>query len=318
MKTNIPLSFKNTNILVVGDIMLDKYYFGSVKRISPEAPVPVVNVKSEEITLGGASNVANNIISMGGNVCLCGSIGEDFHGQELQKLADNKNIITNFIKTEYPTITKTRIIGERQQIVRLDFEEKLNINEDIIDRYFNSICKLIDKSDVIVLSDYAKGFISPYFCRKILLYCNTNNKKVIVDPKGRDWDKYNGAWLITPNVKELGDISGEEVDNNNFDIVRIAKHIQYKYNIEQLLITRSEKGMSLYSNNQAIHIPTHSEEVFDVSGAGDTVVAALSLAIAAGHNIEDAIHISNVAAGIVIKKMGTASLTINELNEALR
>lgn len=312
------LSFENTNILVIGDIMLDKYYFGSVKRISPEAPVPVVNVNREEMTLGGASNVANNIITMGGNVCLCGSIGEDFHGKELKRLADDKNIITNLIKTEHPTITKTRIIGERQQIVRLDFEEKLKIEEEVIDNYFNSLSELIDKSDLVIISDYAKGFVSPYLCNKVLSYCNANDKKVIVDPKGRDWNKYKGAWLITPNVKELGDINGEEIDNTDFDIVRAAKHVQYKYNIEQLLITRSEKGMSLCSDSKAIHIPTHSEEVFDVSGAGDTVVAALSLAIAAGHNIEEAIHISNVAAGVVIKKMGTASLTVNELNEALK
>lgn len=312
------LSFKDTNILVIGDIMLDKYYYGSVKRISPEAPVPVVNVKKEEMTLGGASNVANNIITLGGNVCLCGSIGEDFHGKELKRLADDKNIITNLIKTDHPTITKTRIIGERQQIVRLDFEEKLKIEEEIIDNYFNDLTKLIDKSDIVVISDYAKGFISPYLCKKIISYCNSKEIKVIVDPKGRDWDKYMGAWLITPNIKELGDINGEEIENTDFDVVKAAKHIQYKYNIEQLLITRSEKGMSLYSNNNSIHIPTHSEEVFDVSGAGDTVVAALALAIASGNELKDAIHISNVAAGVVIKKMGTASLTVNELNEALK
>ncbi len=312
------LSFKDTNILVIGDIMLDKYYYGSVKRISPEAPVPVVNVKKEEMTLGGASNVANNIITLGGNVCLCGSIGEDFHGKELKRLADNKNIITNFITTDQPTITKTRIIGERQQIVRLDFEEKIRIEEEIIDNYFNDLTSLIDKSDIVVISDYAKGFISPYFCKKIISYCNSKEIKVIVDPKGRDWKKYMGAWLITPNVKELGDISGEELDNTDFDITKAAKHIQFKYNIEQLLITRSDKGMSLCSNNGAIHIPTHSEEVFDVSGAGDTVVAALALSVAAGLKLEEAIHISNVAAGVVIKKMGTASLTVNELNEALR
>lgn len=311
------LSFENTNILVIGDIMLDKYYYGSVKRISPEAPVPVVNVNKEEMTLGGASNVANNIITLGGNVCLCGAIGEDFHGKELKRLADDKNIITNLIKTDHPTITKTRIIGERQQIVRLDFEEKLKIEEEIIDNYFNDIAKLIDRSDIVIISDYAKGFMSPYFSRKIISYCNSKEIKVIVDPKGRDWEKYNGAWLITPNVKELGDINGEEIENTDFDITKAAKHIQYKYNIEQLLITRSEKGMSLCSVDKSIHIPTHSEEVFDVSGAGDTVVAALALSIAAGNTLEDAIHISNVAAGVVIKKMGTASLTVNELNEAL-
>lgn len=312
------LDFSNTNILVIGDIMLDKYFFGKVKRISPEAPVPVVNVTKEISTLGGASNVANNIVSLGGNVCLCGAIGEDAHGRELQNLADEKNIITNFIKTIYPTITKSRIIGERQQIVRLDFEEKITLDENTENEYFSELTSLIDKSDLVVISDYAKGFISPNLCIKIISYCRENNKKVIIDPKGKDWNKYKGAWLITPNVKELAEISEEEISNTDFDISKATKTVLHKYNLEQLLVTRSEKGMSLCSKEEAIHIATHSEEVFDVSGAGDTVVAALSLAIAKGIDIKEAIHIANVASGVVIKKMGTASLSINELQEALK
>ena len=312
------LDFSNTNILVIGDIMLDKYFFGQVKRISPEAPVPVVNITKETSTLGGASNVANNIVSLGGNVCLCGAIGEDYHGRELIKLTEEKNIITNFIKTSNPTITKSRIIGERQQIVRLDFEEKLCIAESTEKQYLKGLNPLIDKSDIVIISDYAKGFITPSLCSSIISYCNKTNKKVIIDPKGKDWNKYKGAWIITPNVKELSEISEEEVDNIDFDITKSAQTILHKYKINQLLVTRSEKGMSLCSHKESTHIPTHSEEVFDVSGAGDTVVATLSLAIAQEINIKEAIHIANVASGIVIKKMGTASLTINELKEALK
>lgn len=312
------LDFSNTNILVIGDIMLDKYFFGEVKRISPEAPVPVVNVTKEMSTLGGASNVANNIVSLGGNVCLCGAIGEDFHGSQLQKIADEKNIITNFIKTSHPTITKSRIIGERQQIVRLDFEEKIVINQEIENKYFIELKTLINKADLVVISDYAKGLITPSLCSMIISYCKENSKKVVIDPKGKDWNKYKGAWIITPNVKELGEISDEEIHNTDFDINNSAKTILSKYELEQLLVTRSEKGMSLCSRNEAIHIPTHSQEVFDVSGAGDTVVATLSLAIAKGFDIKEAIHVANVASGVVIKKMGTASLNVNELEEALK
>jgi len=312
------LDFSNTNILVIGDIMLDKYFFGKVKRISPEAPVPVVNVTKETSTLGGASNVANNIVSLGGNVCLCGAIGEDIHGQELKNIADEKNIITNFIKTAHPTITKSRIIGERQQIVRLDFEEKLSIDEDTENKYFLDLKRMIDKSDLVIISDYAKGFITPTLCKKIIAHCKTSDKKVIIDPKGKDWNKYKGAWIITPNVKEVSEVSEEEVNNTDFDITKAAKTIIHRYELDQLLVTRSEKGMSLCSSKESTHIPTHSEEVFDVSGAGDTVVAALSLAIAQNIDIKDAIHIANVASGVVIKKMGTASLNINELKEALK
>jgi D-beta-D-heptose 7-phosphate kinase/D-beta-D-heptose 1-phosphate adenosyltransferase len=312
------LDFSNTNILVIGDVMLDKYFFGKVKRISPEAPVPVVNVTKEVSTLGGASNVANNIVSLGGNVCLCGAIGEDTHGKELQKIAEEKNIITNFIRTIYPTITKSRIIGERQQIVRLDFEDKISLDNKTEEEYFSNLIPLIDKADLVVVSDYAKGFISNNLCTKIITYCCDIDKKVIIDPKGKDWNKYKGAWIITPNVNELADISEEEISNTDFDINKSAKTILHKYNLEQLLVTRSEKGMSLCSTENSIHIPTHSEEVFDVSGAGDTVVATLSLAIAQGINIKEAIHIANVASGVVIKKMGTASLSIGELKEALK
>lgn len=312
------LDFSNTNILVIGDVMLDKYYFGTVKRISPEAPVPVVNVTKEISTLGGASNVANNIVSLGGNVCLCGAIGADIHGQELIKLADDKNIITNFITTENPTTTKSRIIGERQQIVRLDFETMSNIDSVTEDNYIKELKHLIDKSDLVVISDYAKGFVTPSLCKEIIDYCNTNNKKTIIDPKGKDWNKYKGAWIITPNVKEISEVSDEDVNNNDFEISKAAKTIIHKYNLEQLLVTRSEKGMSLCSVNESTHIPTHSEEVFDVSGAGDTVVAALSLAISIGIDIKEAIHIANVASGVVIKKMGTASLSVNELRNALK
>lgn len=312
------LDFSNTNILVIGDIMLDKYFFGQVKRISPEAPVPVVNVTKEESTLGGASNVANNIVSLGGNVCLCGAIGEDLHGRELIKIAEEKNIITNLIKTAHPTITKSRIIGERQQIVRLDFEEKLSIASNTEKEYLKDMIPLIDKADLVVISDYAKGFITPTLCSNIISHCKETNKKVVIDPKGKDWNKYKGAWIITPNVKELSEISEEEVDNSDFDITKSAKTVLHRYELEQLLVTRSEKGMSLCSHKEATHIPTHSEEVFDVSGAGDTVVATLSLAIALGIDVKKAIHIANVASGVVIKKMGTASLTINELQEALK
>lgn len=312
------LDFSKLNILVIGDIMLDKYFFGKVKRISPEAPVPVVNVTKQFSTLGGASNVANNIVSLGANVCLCGLVGKDLHADELLEITKAKGIETELISTNSPTITKSRIIGEKQQIVRLDFEEKLSISEEEELIFIEKLKERISKSDIIIISDYAKGLITESLCSKIIEYSNSINKKVVIDPKGKDWNKYKGSWIITPNVKELSDICDQEIDNEDSIISEAAIETINKYNLTQLLVTRSEKGMSLFNSKESTHIPTHSEEVFDVSGAGDTVVATLSLATALGIDTKEAIHLANIASGLVIKKMGTATISIQELNANLK
>lgn len=312
---NETLDFSNSKILIVGDIMLDKYYFGSVDRISPEAPVPVVNIKQEDSRLGGASNVANNISSLGGQVMLCGAVGHDFFGKEIERMARKKSIALTLHKTSYPTITKARIIGGKQQIVRLDYEEKIVLSETEQAEIRHIIQDTLPGYDLLVISDYGKGFISEELCRFMIIEAKRLQKPVIIDPKGKNWDKYTGADIITPNVKELSEIVGYPVANQDEAIEKAAQDIIRAKNLNSLLVTRSEKGMSLINNSQSIHIPTHSEEVFDVSGAGDTVVAALSICLAAQLDIKEAMKIANIAAGVVVKKIGTATLTIQELQE---
>lgn len=311
------LNFNDCKILIVGDVMLDKYYFGKVERISPEAPVPIVNIVTEESRLGGASNVANNITSLGGQATLCGAIGHDFFGKEIERMAHRKGIKTDFVKTEQPTITKARVIGGRQQIVRIDYEQHLELPDKTREDFQTHLAELIQDSPTLVISDYGKGMISEKLCIFLIQTAKEHGTRVIVDPKGQNWKKYAGADLITPNVKELGDIIGYPVKNEDREIEKVALEIIHRYGLSALLVTRSEKGMSLISDQEILHIPTHSQEVFDVSGAGDTVVAALSLALTSGQEITNAIRIANVAAGVVVQKIGTATLSIEELNDNL-
>ena len=306
------LNFNSCKILIVGDVMLDKYYFGKVERISPEAPVPIVNIVTEESRLGGASNVANNITSLGGQATLCGAIGYDFFGKEIERMAHRKGIKTDFVKTEQPTITKARIIGGRQQIVRIDYEQHLELSEKAREDFQTHLASLFQEFPTLVISDYGKGMISEELCSFLIKTAKSHRTRVIVDPK-----KYTGADLITPNVKELGDIIGHPVKNNDQEIAVAALEIVHRYGLSALLVTRSEQGMSLISDQNILHLPTHSQEVFDVSGAGDTVVAALSLALTQGQEITEAMRIANVAAGIVVQKIGTATLSVEELNANL-
>jgi D-beta-D-heptose 7-phosphate kinase/D-beta-D-heptose 1-phosphate adenosyltransferase len=311
------LSFSESKVLIIGDIILDKYYFGNVERISPEAPVPIVNIKKEENRLGGASNVANNISNLGGEAFLCGTIGHDFFGKEIERQAREKNIRTSLIKTNLPTITKARIIGGKQQIVRLDYEEKICLNPSEEKQIQEIIVGNMANYNVLVISDYGKGTISDTTCRFLIREAKNNHTYCIIDPKGSNWDKYAGADIITPNLKELSDIIGYRVDNEDAEVEKAAKQIISEKNLSSLLVTRSDKGMSLITSTQSFHIPTHSEEVFDVSGAGDTVVATLSMCLSIGMDTVKAMKIANTAAGIVVKKIGTATLSIEELNKTM-
>lgn len=312
------LNFSKCKVLIVGDIMLDKYYFGNVERISPEAPVPVVNIKKEESRLGGAANVANNIASLGGEAMLCGIIGHDLFGKEIERLARRSNIGLSLLATTQPTITKARIIGGKQQIARLDYEEKLELSD--LERFDTKrrICQLLPDYQILVISDYGKGFISHEFCQFLIEEAHHLLIPTIVDPKGKDWSKYTGANMVTPNVKELSDIVGYNVPNSDDAITQAATEAIRANNLTSLLVTRSEKGISLIGNDSPVHLPTHSEEVFDVSGAGDTVVAMFSLCLAAGYDLQRAMKMANIAAGVVVKKIGTATLTVDELAASMR
>ncbi len=316
---NIELSaLKNKKVVVIGDLMLDTYHIGEVKRISPEAPVPIVRVTKSYNVLGGAANVARNLLGLGAAAHVIGLIGDDNNGTIIKELFSEFSIKTDIDISEQPTITKTRIIGNNQQITRMDFEDvdvELSLkNQDFI---INALERAIPNADAVVISDYNKGLCSNLICKSVIECCKKYNKIVIVDPKGTNWDKYKGASLITPNLKELADISGDKISNTDQIIHTAAKGVLDRYNLEAILVTRSEKGISYISADTTEDMPTEAKEVFDVSGAGDTVIATLAASLAAEFPLFSAIKIANIAAGIVVGKIGTSPILFDELNAKL-
>ena len=312
------LDFSKASVLVIGDLMLDKYYFGSVNRISPEAPVPIVKVNRELRTLGGAGNVANNIINLETKAYIVGAVGKDSNKSIIKQLLEEKRVTHRLLERDLPTITKVRVIGENQQIVRIDFEEIRPLGRKELELVKRHILPLIDKVNCLVISDYGKGMITCKLSQFIINQAREKRLPVIVDPKGKDWNKYKGATIVTPNLKELSDLLGIEVKNDDGEIEKYGVKVRGEYNLSYLLITRSEKGMSLITEDGVHHIRSEAKEVYDVSGAGDTVVAVLAVAISAGIDILNAVKIANAAAGIVVGKVGTAPITLNELRHALR
>ncbi len=308
---------KGKKILIVGDIMLDTYYIGDVKRISPEAPVPVVRVNSSYNMLGGAANVANNLVGLECCPIVVGAVGNDINGATIKDKLREYDIRSIIVSTDYPTITKSRIIGNNQQVLRLDFEsEDFVLCDDNLSLVVSSIRDIISEVDIVVISDYNKGFCTPALCQSVIEIAKSNGKTVIVDPKGKSWNKYHGATIITPNLKELSDISEEEINNDDASIAQVAKGVISKFDFASLIVTRSEKGISYISSELSLSMPTEAREVADVSGAGDTVVATLSASLAAGFTIQDAIALSNRAAGIVVAKMGTTPILYSELKNS--
>ena len=312
------LDFTKASILVVGDLMLDKYYFGSVNRISPEAPVPVVKVNFSKYTLGGAGNVVNNIVNLNAKVNVAGIIGKDQNGKILRELLEEKKVDYYLLERDLPTITKVRIIGGHQQIVRIDFEEIVFLNEEELKQIKQYIMSVIDRVNCLVISDYGKGVISPELSQFIIREAQKRFLSVVVDPKGKDWTKYKGATVITPNIKELSDVLNIDVKNEDDEVEKYGREVRGKYNLKYLLVTRSEKGMSLITEEKVYHIRSEAKEVYDVSGAGDTVVATLATAMGAGFDILEAVKLANTAAGIVVSKIGTAPITLEELKKVLK
>lgn len=309
--------FSNSSVLVIGDVMIDKYFTGSVKRISPEAPVPVIQVKEKRYVPGGAANVVNNLSQLKSESILLGAVGADENRDHLLEIFRSLSIKHDLVESANPTITKMRIIGNHQQIARLDFEEDSPLDETAVNLLKKNFDKIITDYNLVIISDYGKGLCTPDLCRYIINKCNDLGKKVIVDPKKKEWDKYKGAFLITPNVKELGEICGEDIANTNDDIARQGANILQQYQLTNILVTRSEKGMTLINNDGVVHIPTAAREVYDVSGAGDTVVAALAAAISSGYSLEESVRLANKAAGIAVSKFGTAPVSIEELHQSL-
>jgi D-beta-D-heptose 7-phosphate kinase / D-beta-D-heptose 1-phosphate adenosyltransferase len=313
MRNSMNFDFTKSRVLVIGDVILDKYYYGKVNRISPEAPVPVIKVVKEKHTPGGSGNVVSNISGLGAKAFHISLTGKDENAEILEQILATPNIKNKFVASGKPTITKIRVIGEHQQVARLDFEEMHDIGKLIITNIKSAFSKALTKSGTVVISDYGKGLCTTEICQYVINESNKRKIPVIVDPKGYNWEKYKNATLITPNVKELGEAVGREVPNGDSVIEKFGRQIMTKYSLGNLLVTRSGKGMTLITKDIIHHIPTRAIEVFDVSGAGDTVVAAIAVGLASGLSITESADIANRAAGIVVGKFGTASIEIDEL-----
>ena len=301
------------HVLVVGDVMLDRYWFGDVSRISPEAPVPVVHVQRTEERPGGAANVARNIASLGGKATLLSVVGDDEAGRSLAALLEKEHVTTMFHKDpQLPTTVKLRVIGRQQQLLRIDFETPPS--REVLEDKLDDFESLVDDVDVIILSDYGKGGLT--HVSKMINVAKAHGKRILVDPKGDDFARYRGATLLTPNRGEFRQVVGRWQDEA--DLAARAESLRIELALDALLVTRSEEGMSLFSSAGAMHEPTQAQEVYDVSGAGDTVIATIGLMMAAGLNMQDAVRIANRAAGVVVGKLGTATLSRAELISSLR
>ena len=298
----------NARVLVVGDVMLDRYWFGDVSRISPEAPVPVVHVQRTEERPGGAANVARNIASLGGRATLLSVVGDDEAGRSLAALLEKERVTTVFHKdTQLPTTVKLRVIGRQQQLLRIDFETPPS--REVLEDKLDDFESLADSADIIILSDYGKGGLT--HVSKMIAAAKAHGKRILVDPKGDDFARYRGATLLTPNRGEFRQVVGRWKDEA--DLARRAEVLRKELTLDALLVTRSEEGMSLFSSTGAMHEPTQAQEVYDVSGAGDTVIATLGLMMAAGADMQEAVRIANRAAGVVVGKLGTATVSREEL-----
>jgi D-beta-D-heptose 7-phosphate kinase/D-beta-D-heptose 1-phosphate adenosyltransferase len=312
--------FPKTRTLVVGDIVLDHYIWGKVSRISPEAPVPVVNVTRESLLLGGATNVVNNIHALGGKVSVCGVIGLDDAGNRLLKLLNAQGIRTDglIVDSSRPTTIKTRIIAHSQQVVRFDRETKERIERDTHRRIFDFVKQQVDDGiDAIVISDYSKGVVTKDLVRDIVRLSHKKGLIVSVDPKVNHFGMYSGVTILTPNIHEASIGSKIEIEDDK-SLLKAGSLLLKQLKCDAVLITRGEQGMSLFERGGKIkHIPTMAREVFDVTGAGDTVISTLTLAMAAGANMVDAARISNYAAGIVVGVVGTATVKPDELKQRI-
>ena len=301
-------NLSKAKILVVGDVMLDRYWFGQVNRISPEAPVPIAKISHREDRAGGAANVARNISSLGGQATLLSVIGQDEAGDALESLLKENDVNTQLYRdSNISTTVKLRVLSRQQQLLRIDFEEIPT--DEILTNKLEIYSKLVSEHDLVILSDYGKGCLR--YAEKMIVAARALGKPVLVDPKGSDYSHYKGATLLTPNRMEFQAVAGSWSDEAA--LTQKAQALRQELQLDALLVTRSEEGMSLYQKDEVLHQPTVARQVFDVSGAGDTVIGTLGLMLAAGYDYEEAISIANRAAGIVVGKLGTAVVSQEEL-----
>ncbi len=309
--------FRKKKILIIGDLILDRYIWGKVNRISPEAPVPIVEVTKEEFLLGGASNVANNIVALGGHSTIAGVVGNDRAGEEMMKLLEEREIQSQGVFwCSRPTTVKTRVIAHNQQVVRFDREDKDKIEEKVSKELLKFMRSAVTAHDAVIISDYKKGVISSELIREVIKNSRPSHIFVSVDPKVGHFHLYKNVSLITPNLSEASLASGIEIVDEK-SLIHAGRNLLKKLSCSAVLITKGEQGMSLFEKNKVAHIPTVTRNVYDVTGAGDTVIAAFTIAYAAGATLEEAAVIANHAAGIVVGKIGTAVATPDEILKSL-
>ncbi len=314
--------FRGKKVLILGDVMLDKYIVGIVTRISPEAPVQVVSVNRESYVPGGAGNTASNVAALGGKARIIGMVGNDIASQILKKELKERRIEPLLVVSkEKPTIQKIRVIGQSQQLLRIDYEVEEEIGKEYEDKILQFIGEKIKDSDVVVVSDYAKGVVTKNIMAKLIPLCRSKKIQIMIDPKPKNKEFYNGATLITPNHKEANQMTGHDGERNDGQLIHVGTELAKELD-SSILITRGEKGMSLFEVRnhkvgQIFNMPTIAREVYDVTGAGDTVIGTLAIALASGATIKESMILANHAAGIVVAKVGTATCSADELKKEI-
>lgn len=311
--------FSDGRILVVGDVILDEFLYGEAERISPEAPVPVVDIRRQATQLGGAANVVNNLAALGAKAALCGMIGNDEGGNRILKLLHDLNVPTEGTVVEIgrPTSVKTRIIASNQQVVRFDREDRAPLSDGAAKKIKDFIRRAQKNFNAVIISDYGKGVVSKELVEAILDAAKKQKMPVLVDPKPENFGLYVGATVVTPNLKEAGVALGRKLDTKE-RVLEGGRDLLERFKTEMALITRGEQGMSLFrADERPHHIPTRARQVYDVTGAGDTVIAVFTLALTSGAKPTEAAELANHAAGVVVGKLGTATVTQNEIRQAL-
>lgn len=317
---NAHLNSPKPNILVIGDLMLDHYMMGSATRLSPEAPVPIVNIEREHKIIGGAANVASNLVDLGAHVHLAGITGNDSAGEEIVSILNSKLINTSLIFKDdlRSTTVKTRVIASNHQIVRIDKEDTHEISTAFEERFLLQLIPYIERSDVVVLSDYNKGLLTDSLSLQVIQRCKELGKRIIVDPKGLDYSKYKGAFIIKPNRKELAEAAKTDKIHSQQQLVGAAHVIFEHTDASFLIVTLSEGGIAIITPEYCKILPVVATDVYDVTGAGDTVMATLSYCLALGFTIEEACSYANYAASIVIKQIGSATTTVEQIVAAIK
>jgi len=311
----INLVKKQPKILVIGDLMIDHYLWGECERISPEAPIPIVNIDDENTVLGGAGNVVNNLVALGAHTDILSVIGDCDIANELGTLLSNINVSTNHLVKEKGRLSskKSRIIASHQQVIRYDRESDYDISEKSQQTLFDQYKKILKQYDIVLLSDYGKGVLTDSLTRDLIQEANNLGIKVLVDPKGINYFKYSGAYLLTPNKKEASLATNIDIIDDS-SLLRAITQLKEKCSLNVSLITLSENGVAIYDNDLRVH-PTMAREVYDVTGAGDTVLATLGYALSSNYDIDQAVEFANLAAGVVVGKIGSATASIDEIND---